>query len=60
MDVGLRDGGLGDEKVLGRSIELDGVGRSLEVNEAGRAKSVSIIGDARVKGKRTGKNSPQP
>ena len=37
--------GLGDEEVLERSVELDGVGRSPEVNEEeGREDFVSTIG----------------
>ena len=52
--------GLGDEEVLERSVELDGVGRSPEVNEEEeREEFVSITGVAGVGGKRMGKQSSQ-
>ena len=49
--------GLGDEEVLERSVELDGVGRSPEVNEEeGREEFVSTTVVAGVGGKRMGNN----
>ena len=51
---------LGDEEVLERSVELDGVGRSPEVNEEeGREEFVSTTRFAVVGGKRMGKQSSQ-
>ena len=47
-------------EVVERSIKLDDDRRYPEVNEeARRAESVSITDDARVRGERTGKYSPQ-
>ena len=51
---------MGDEKALGRSIDLGDARRSPEVNEeARRAESMSTTGDVRVGGKRTRQHSPQ-
>ena len=42
---------MGDGKVLGRFVKLDGVGRLPEVNkEARKAESVSITGDEGLSG----------
>ena len=52
--------GLGDEEVLERSAELDGIGRLPKVNEEeGREEFVSTTGVAGVGGKRMGKQSSQ-